>query len=175
MEKAPETLRSEGPSTRAERDGWPGFRTSSKPTASVLSGGCARGLRSSCRLCMPLRLPTAHTRCIAGLAATSATAPRRPRADAHECRPAGSPPTQLTPDEGSCGGGGAPRDSAGSGATEEGLTSRGGRNLRLPLRFGLRTFHFHALEKEMATHSSVLAWRSQEQGSLVGFCLWGCT
>ena len=26
--------------------------------------------------------------------------------------------------EGSCGGGGAPRDSAGSGATEEGLTSR---------------------------------------------------
>ena len=40
-----------------------------------------------------------------------------------------------------CGGGGAPRDSAGSGATEEG------------------TFHFHALEKEMATHSSVLAWR----------------
>ena len=36
--------------------------------------------------------------------------------------------------EGSCGGGGAPRDSAGSGATEEGLTSRGGRHLRLPLR-----------------------------------------
>ena len=35
--------------------------------------------------------------------------------------------------EGSCGGGGAPRDSAGSGATEEGLTSRGGRHLRLPL------------------------------------------
>ena len=40
--------------------------------------------------------------------------------------------------EGSCGDGEAPRDSAGSGATEEGLTSRGGRNLRLPLRFGLR-------------------------------------
>ena len=36
--------------------------------------------------------------------------------------------------EGSCGGGRAPRDSAGSGETEEGLTSRGGRNLRLPLR-----------------------------------------
>ena len=32
--------------------------------------------------------------------------------------------------------GGAPRDSAGSGAMEEGLTSRGGRHLRLPLRFG---------------------------------------
>ena len=24
------------------------------------------------------------------------------------------------------------------------------------------TFHFHALEKEMATHSSVLAWRMPE-------------
>ena len=29
------------------------------------------------------------------------------------------------------------------------------------------TFHFHALEKEMATHSSVLAGESQGQGSLV--------
>ena len=26
------------------------------------------------------------------------------------------------------------------------------------------TFHFHALEKEMATHSSVLAWRTLETG-----------
>ena len=26
------------------------------------------------------------------------------------------------------------------------------------------TFHFHALEKEMATHSSVLAWRIPEIG-----------
>ena len=26
------------------------------------------------------------------------------------------------------------------------------------------TFHFHALEKEMATHSSVLAWRVQVMG-----------
>ena len=33
-------------------------------------------------------------------------------------------------------------------------------------------FHFHALEKEMATHSSVLAWR---WGSLVGCHLWGHT
>ena len=40
--------------------------------------------------------------------------------------------------KGSCGVGGASRDSARSGATEEGLTSRGGRHLRLPLRFGLR-------------------------------------
>ena len=37
------------------------------------------------------------------------------------------------------------------------------------------TFHFHALEKEMATHSSVLAWRIQGWGSLVGCCLWGRT
>ena len=29
------------------------------------------------------------------------------------------------------------------------------------------TFHFHALEKEMATHSSVLAWRIPEMGGLV--------
>ena len=60
---------------------------------------------------------------------------------------------------------------------------RGGRHLRLPLRFGLRpqgpsriplsdftfTFHFHALEREMATHSSVLAWRipgTEEPGGL---------
>ena len=26
------------------------------------------------------------------------------------------------------------------------------------------TFHFHALEKEMATHSSALAWRITEMG-----------
>ena len=29
-------------------------------------------------------------------------------------------------------------------------------------------FDFHALEKEMATHSSVLVGESQERGSLVG-------
>ena len=28
------------------------------------------------------------------------------------------------------------------------------------------TFHFHALEKEMATHSSVLAWRIPETEEL---------
>ena len=37
------------------------------------------------------------------------------------------------------------------------------------------TFHFHALEKDMATHSSVLAWRIPGTGSLVGCRLWGCT
>ena len=37
------------------------------------------------------------------------------------------------------------------------------------------TFHFHALEKEMTTHSSVLPGESQGRGSLVGCCLWGRT
>ena len=37
------------------------------------------------------------------------------------------------------------------------------------------TFHFHALEKKMATHSSVLAWRISGTGSLVGCHLWGRT
>ena len=36
-------------------------------------------------------------------------------------------------------------------------------------------FHFHALEKEMATHSSVLAWRITGTGSLIGCRLWGRT
>ena len=36
-------------------------------------------------------------------------------------------------------------------------------------------FHFHALEKEMATHSSVLAWRIPGTGSLVDCRLWGRT
>ena len=37
------------------------------------------------------------------------------------------------------------------------------------------TFHFQALEKEMATHSSVLTWRIPGRGSLVGCRLWGRT
>ena len=37
------------------------------------------------------------------------------------------------------------------------------------------TFHFHALEKEMATHSSVLAWRILGMEELVGCCLGGPT
>ena len=36
------------------------------------------------------------------------------------------------------------------------------------------TFHFHASEKEMATHSSVLAWRIPGTGE-PGCRLWGCT
>ena len=37
------------------------------------------------------------------------------------------------------------------------------------------TFHFHALDKEMATHSSVLAWRIPGTGSLMGCRLSGRT
>ena len=48
-----------------------------------------------------------------------------------------------------------------------GLQSMGSLRVRHDLTF---TFHFHALEKEMATHSSVLAWRipgSAEPGGLL--------
>ena len=37
------------------------------------------------------------------------------------------------------------------------------------------TFPFHALEKEMATHSSVLAWRIPGTRNQVGCHLWGRT
>ena len=37
------------------------------------------------------------------------------------------------------------------------------------------TFHFHALEKEMATHSSVLAWRIPGTGEPVGLPSMGRT
>ena len=37
------------------------------------------------------------------------------------------------------------------------------------------TFHFHALEKEMATTPVFLPGESQGQQSLVGYCLWGRT
>lgn len=71
-------LRSKGPSTRAERDGRPGFRTSSKSAASLPSGGCARGLRSSCHLFTSLWLSTAHMWCSAVLAAPESAQPHRP-------------------------------------------------------------------------------------------------
>ena len=35
------------------------------------------------------------------------------------------------------------------------------------------TFHFHALEKEMATHSSVLAWRIPGAGELWWAAIYG--
>ena len=37
------------------------------------------------------------------------------------------------------------------------------------------TFHFYALEKEMATHSSVLAWRIPGTDEPSGVALWGHT
>ena len=37
------------------------------------------------------------------------------------------------------------------------------------------TFHFHAMEKEMASHSSVLAWRIPGTGEPSGCRLWGHT
>ena len=46
---------------------------------------------------------------------------------------------------------------------------------RTRLRYFTITFHFHALEKEMATHSSVLPGESQGWGSLEGCRLWGRT
>ena len=44
---------------------------------------------------------------------------------------------------------------------------------RTPLNDFTFTFHFHALEKEMATHSSVLAWRIPGRGELGGLPLMG--
>ena len=35
------------------------------------------------------------------------------------------------------------------------------------------TFHFHALKKEMAIHSNILAWKTHGQRSLVGCSPWG--
>ena len=37
------------------------------------------------------------------------------------------------------------------------------------------TFQFHSLDKEMATHASVLAWRIPGTGEPVGCRLWGRT
>ena len=48
-------------------------------------------------------------------------------------------------------------------------TVRGVAKSRTQLRDFTFTFHFHALEKEMATHSSILAWRipgTEEPGGL---------
>ena len=46
---------------------------------------------------------------------------------------------------------------------------------RTQLRDFTFTFHFHALEKEMATRSSVLAWRIPGTGEPGGLRLWGRT
>ena len=52
------------------------------------------------------------------------------------------------------------------------LQSMGTRRVTQLSDFSL-TFHFHALEKEMATHSSVLAWRIQGMGEPGGLSSMG--
>ena len=37
------------------------------------------------------------------------------------------------------------------------------------------TFHFHALEKEMATHSSILAWKNPRDGGALLIAVYGVT
>ena len=49
----------------------------------------------------------------------------------------------------------------------------GGARSRTRLSDFTFTFHFHALEKEMATHSSVLAWRIPEMGEPGGLPFMG--
>ena len=44
---------------------------------------------------------------------------------------------------------------------------------RTGLSFFTFTFHFHALDKEMATHSSILAWRIPGKGESVGLLSMG--
>ena len=57
-----------------------------------------------------------------------------------------------------------------------GLQSMGLLESQMQLSNFTFTFHFHALEKEMATHAPVfLPGESQGQGSLVACHLWGCT
>ena len=55
------------------------------------------------------------------------------------------------------------------------LSAQGLDPLRSQLNDFTFTFHFHALEKEMATHSSVLAWRIPGTGEPGGCRLWGRT
>ena len=61
------------------------------------------------------------------------------------------------------------------GTEEPGRLQSMGSQSRTRLSDFIFTFHFHALEKEMATHSVLLPGESQGRGSLVGFCLWGHT
>ena len=53
------------------------------------------------------------------------------------------------------------------------LQSMGSRKSQTRLSNFIFTFHFHALEKEMATHSSVLAWRVPETGEPGGLLSMG--
>ena len=54
-------------------------------------------------------------------------------------------------------------------------TVHGVRKSQTQLNHFTFTFHFHALEKEMATHSSVLAWRIPGTEELGGLRLCGLT
>ena len=54
------------------------------------------------------------------------------------------------------------------------LQSMGSQRLRTRLRDFTFAFHFHALEKEMPTHSSIFP-ENPRDGSLVGCLLWDCT
>ena len=76
----------------------------------------------------------------------------------HRCGEGNGNPLQYSCLENPMGGGAC-------WATVHGVTKS-----RTLLRDFTFTFHFHALEKEMATHSSVLAWRipgTEEPGGLL--------
>ena len=45
-----------------------------------------------------------------------------------------------------------------------GIGAQSGLETRADIFNSIQTVHFHALEKEMATHSSVLAWRIPGMG-----------
>ena len=55
------------------------------------------------------------------------------------------------------------------------LQSKGVTKSRTRLSDFTLTFHFYALEKEMATHSSVPAWRIPGMGEPGGLPSWGRT
>ena len=61
-------------------------------------------------------------------------------------------------------------DTGAWGATVHGVTKSQTQLSDFPF-----TFHFHALEKEMATDSSVTAWRIPGTGEPGGCRLWGRT
>ena len=71
--------------------------------------------------------------------------------------------------EGCYGVGGASRDSTGFGAMEEGLTSRGGRNLRLPLRLRLRPQG----PCRVGTGESGLVWSEEGKSACLSRCSGG--
>ena len=71
--------------------------------------------------------------------------------------------------EGCCGVGGASRDSAGLGAMEEGLISRGDRKLRLPLLFGLQPQG----PCRVGTGESGLVLSEEGNPACLSSCSWG--